>query len=218
MNWRNVRLIYGREIRDQLRDRRTLFMIAVLPLLLVSAVGDERVSAFAVFAEERAEGAGDRQRAVGGRARTCRRCSTTGISRPSLFDDPADGGAAATWSLSTAARSARARSLGRGGTAAEDGRGAGGAAVSAGLRRAAARAARSDRSSGRNGTRRTSEAAARGADRDSRAADCCTTRARRSRASPTCRWSMRSTPGSRRSSARICWPAACRRTWPGRLS
>jgi sodium transport system permease protein len=34
MNWSNVRLILQREIRDQLRDRRTLFMIAVLPVLL----------------------------------------------------------------------------------------------------------------------------------------------------------------------------------------
>jgi sodium transport system permease protein len=39
MSWRNVRLIYGREIRDQLRDRRTLFMIAVLPLLLYPLLG-----------------------------------------------------------------------------------------------------------------------------------------------------------------------------------
>jgi sodium transport system permease protein len=39
MNWHNVRLIYGREIRDQLRDRRTLFMIAVLPLLLYPLLG-----------------------------------------------------------------------------------------------------------------------------------------------------------------------------------
>src|SRR5687768_7276673 len=39
MNWRNVRLIYGREIRDQLRDRRTLFMIAVLPLMLYPLLG-----------------------------------------------------------------------------------------------------------------------------------------------------------------------------------
>lgn len=39
MNWRNVRLIYAREIRDQLRDRRTLFMIAVLPLLLYPLLG-----------------------------------------------------------------------------------------------------------------------------------------------------------------------------------
>lgn len=39
MNWRNVRLIYAREIRDQLRDRRTLFMIAVLPLILYPLLG-----------------------------------------------------------------------------------------------------------------------------------------------------------------------------------
>lgn len=39
MNWRNVRLIFLREVRDQLRDRRTLFMIAVLPLLLYPSLG-----------------------------------------------------------------------------------------------------------------------------------------------------------------------------------
>jgi sodium transport system permease protein len=39
MNFRNIRLIYAREIRDQLRDRRTLFMIAVLPLLLYPLLG-----------------------------------------------------------------------------------------------------------------------------------------------------------------------------------
>ncbi len=39
MNWRNVKLILAREVRDQLRDRRTLFMIAVLPLLLYPLLG-----------------------------------------------------------------------------------------------------------------------------------------------------------------------------------
>jgi sodium transport system permease protein len=34
MIWSNVKLILFREIRDQLRDRRTLFVIAVLPVLL----------------------------------------------------------------------------------------------------------------------------------------------------------------------------------------
>ncbi len=34
MNWSNVKLILFREIRDQLRDRRTLFVIAVVPILL----------------------------------------------------------------------------------------------------------------------------------------------------------------------------------------
>jgi sodium transport system permease protein len=39
MNWSNVRLIAVRELRDQLRDRRTLFVIAVLPLLLYPVIG-----------------------------------------------------------------------------------------------------------------------------------------------------------------------------------
>ncbi len=39
MKWSNVILILQREIRDQLRDRRTLFTIAVLPLLLYPLLG-----------------------------------------------------------------------------------------------------------------------------------------------------------------------------------
>jgi len=39
MNWSNVRLIWAREVRDQLRDRRTIFTIAVLPLLLYPLLG-----------------------------------------------------------------------------------------------------------------------------------------------------------------------------------
>lgn len=39
MNWKNVRLIFEREVRDQLRDRRTLFMIFVLPILLYPLLG-----------------------------------------------------------------------------------------------------------------------------------------------------------------------------------
>jgi sodium transport system permease protein len=39
MKWSNIRLILQREIRDQLRDRRTLFMIAVLPLVLYPLLG-----------------------------------------------------------------------------------------------------------------------------------------------------------------------------------
>ena len=39
MNLSNVKLIYLREMRDQLRDRRTLFLIAVLPLLLYPLLG-----------------------------------------------------------------------------------------------------------------------------------------------------------------------------------
>jgi sodium transport system permease protein len=39
MSWSNVKLIYLRELRDQLRDRRTLFTIAILPLLLYPLLG-----------------------------------------------------------------------------------------------------------------------------------------------------------------------------------
>ncbi len=39
MNCSNVKLILQREVRDQLRDRRTLFMIAVLPIVLYPLLG-----------------------------------------------------------------------------------------------------------------------------------------------------------------------------------
>jgi sodium transport system permease protein len=39
MNFSNVKLILAREVRDQLRDRRTLFMIFVLPVLLYPLLG-----------------------------------------------------------------------------------------------------------------------------------------------------------------------------------
>jgi sodium transport system permease protein len=39
MRWSIVRLICVRELRDQLRDRRTIFMIAVLPMLLYPVLG-----------------------------------------------------------------------------------------------------------------------------------------------------------------------------------
>jgi sodium transport system permease protein len=39
INWSNLYLIFRREVRDQLRDRRTLFMILVLPILLYPILG-----------------------------------------------------------------------------------------------------------------------------------------------------------------------------------
>ena len=39
MSWTNVKLIFLRELRDQLRDRRTLFTIVVLPVLLYPLLG-----------------------------------------------------------------------------------------------------------------------------------------------------------------------------------
>src|SRR5262249_6273601 len=52
LNWRNVLLIFQREVRDQLRDRRTLFMIAVLPLLLYPALGLGMMQLTLVFREQ----------------------------------------------------------------------------------------------------------------------------------------------------------------------
>ena len=51
MRWSIVRLICVRELRDQLRDRRTIFMIAVLPLLLYPVLGMAAVQ-FAVGTSE----------------------------------------------------------------------------------------------------------------------------------------------------------------------
>lgn len=39
MSWRNIKLVFLRELRDQLRDRRTLFTVLVLPMLLYPFIG-----------------------------------------------------------------------------------------------------------------------------------------------------------------------------------
>ncbi len=39
MNWKHVHLIFLRELNDQLRDRRTLFTITILPMLLYPLIG-----------------------------------------------------------------------------------------------------------------------------------------------------------------------------------
>src|SRR5437763_1206084 len=39
MRWSIIRTIWLRELRDQLRDRRTIFMIVALPLLLYPVLG-----------------------------------------------------------------------------------------------------------------------------------------------------------------------------------
>lgn len=52
MNWRNTQLIFLREVRDQLRDRRTLFMVAVLPLLLYPLLGIALVNMTVAFSEQ----------------------------------------------------------------------------------------------------------------------------------------------------------------------
>jgi len=52
LKWNNVWLIFVRELRDQLRDRRTLFMVAILPLLLYPALGVGMVQMTILFAEQ----------------------------------------------------------------------------------------------------------------------------------------------------------------------
>src|SRR5436190_15048429 len=52
VNWRTVLLIFQREVRDQFRDRRTLFMIAVLPLLLYPALGLGMMQLTVLFREQ----------------------------------------------------------------------------------------------------------------------------------------------------------------------
>ncbi|MEZ6144792.1 MAG: ABC transporter permease subunit/CPBP intramembrane protease [Planctomycetaceae bacterium] len=52
MNWKNVKLVFLREVRDQLRDRRTLFMVAVLPLLLYPALGLGMLQMTLLFQEQ----------------------------------------------------------------------------------------------------------------------------------------------------------------------
>ncbi len=52
MRWRNIKLIFHREVSDQLRDRRTLFMVAVLPLLLYPALGIGMLNMTLLFSEQ----------------------------------------------------------------------------------------------------------------------------------------------------------------------
>jgi sodium transport system permease protein len=52
MTTRNVQLIFLREVRDQLRDRRTLFMVAVLPLLLYPMLGIAMSNMMLTFTEQ----------------------------------------------------------------------------------------------------------------------------------------------------------------------
>ncbi|MEZ6056599.1 MAG: ABC transporter permease subunit/CPBP intramembrane protease [Planctomycetaceae bacterium] len=52
MTRRNVLLIFLREVRDQLRDRRTLFMVAILPMLLYPALGIGIAQMTTTFSEQ----------------------------------------------------------------------------------------------------------------------------------------------------------------------
>lgn len=52
MTWKNIRLIMLREVRDQLRDRRTLFMVLVLPVLLYPGLGIGMLEMTMLFKEQ----------------------------------------------------------------------------------------------------------------------------------------------------------------------
>ena len=71
MRWSNLFIIFRREVRDQIRDRRTLFMIFVLPILLYPILGIGVIK-FAVGA--RAEAAAGGRGGGGVPARSRRRC------------------------------------------------------------------------------------------------------------------------------------------------
>jgi sodium transport system permease protein len=52
MSWSNLYIIFRREVRDQLRDRRTLFMILVLPILLYPILGISVIQFSAVLEQK----------------------------------------------------------------------------------------------------------------------------------------------------------------------
>jgi sodium transport system permease protein len=53
LSWKNIKLVFVREVRDQLRDRRTLFMIAILPVLLYPMLGLGMVEMMLTFSQQR---------------------------------------------------------------------------------------------------------------------------------------------------------------------
>src|SRR5436305_4340357 len=52
VRWSNVWVIFRREVRDQSRDRRTLFMIFILPILLYPILGIGVVQFSAAFEQK----------------------------------------------------------------------------------------------------------------------------------------------------------------------
>lgn len=52
LDLRKIRIIFGRELRDQVRDRRTLFMVMALPVLLYPVLGIGMLQMAVVFSEK----------------------------------------------------------------------------------------------------------------------------------------------------------------------
>ncbi|MBY0230128.1 MAG: ABC transporter permease subunit [Gemmataceae bacterium] len=53
MRWSIIRLIWQRELRDQLRDRRTVFMVAILPVLIYPLAGFGMLTLASAFFAQR---------------------------------------------------------------------------------------------------------------------------------------------------------------------
>ena len=77
MRWSMIRLIWFRELRDQLRDRRTVFMIAVLPLILYPVLGAAVLQLFAAGLALALAGCGSDDGSGGGGAGTTTNGTTT---------------------------------------------------------------------------------------------------------------------------------------------
>ncbi len=88
MRWSNLFVIFRREVRDQIRDRRTLFMIFVLPILLYPILG-LGVSKFAIALEQKAAGGGRRRNRILAESASAFERRGRRI-QPALFDHPTE--------------------------------------------------------------------------------------------------------------------------------
>lgn len=93
VRWSNVWTIFRREVRDQVRDQRTLFMIFILPVLLYPLIGLGAAKITEAFAEkERTVVIVGADRLPKASAQTPRLLnSEENRFDPGLFDNPADG-------------------------------------------------------------------------------------------------------------------------------
>ena len=74
LDLRKIRIVFQRELRDQLRDRRTLFMVMALPVLLYPALGIGMLQMAVVFSEK---------------PRTVVMLGSESLPSPQLMDGPA---------------------------------------------------------------------------------------------------------------------------------
>jgi len=82
VTWKNVWLILHREVRDQLRDRRTLFMVLVLPIMLYPGLGIGMLQMTMYFTEQ------PRQVVILNRLRSCESLPTLPTMKPDYQTSP----------------------------------------------------------------------------------------------------------------------------------